>query len=206
MDERSVCVSLVINIRTEPCISCLYICRTVSIECCYQNVGIATSVALTMFEGDELAAALGVPFFYGLVEAVLLGIYCVVAWKIGWTKAPKNISIWTALSTSYEIVVQEQKDKDGTILADQELSSNTLPTNTDDENDNDGDGDDGFHYVKHEDAEPSDEEAPKERIQDDVKPPLDTTPQPKGTKEPLAIPQPEGAKEPLVVKSGSVEE
>ena len=115
-------------------------------------------VALTMFEGDELAAALAVPFFYGLVEAVLLGVYCIVAWKIGWTKAPKNVSIWTALSTSYEIVAQENKD--GTILADQELSSNTLPTNVDEEEEEEDD-DDGFHYVKHEDAEPKMKKHPK---------------------------------------------
>lgn len=115
-----------------------------------------------MFEGDELAAALGVPFFYGLVEAVLLGIYCIVAWKVGWTKAPKNVSIWKALSTSYEIVTAEQK---GTaILSDQELSSATLPTTVEDEDDKSDDDDDGFHYVQHSDAEepsvaPSDEES-----------------------------------------------
>lgn len=33
---------------------------TVAIECCYQNVGIATSVALTMFEGRDLNDAMGV--------------------------------------------------------------------------------------------------------------------------------------------------
>lgn len=33
---------------------------TVAIECCYQNVGIATSVALTMFEGEDLSDAMGV--------------------------------------------------------------------------------------------------------------------------------------------------
>lgn len=128
---------------------------TVSIECCYQNVGIATSVALTMFEGDELASALSVPFFYGLVEAVLLGIYCVVAWKVGWTKAPKNVSIWTALSTSYEIVVAEKGKGalDGEIIADQELSSNTLPTANVEDEEEESDDDDGFHYVRHSDAE-----------------------------------------------------
>jgi len=33
---------------------------TIGIECCYQNVGIATSLALTMFEGDALHEAMGV--------------------------------------------------------------------------------------------------------------------------------------------------
>eukprot|EP00521_Asterionellopsis_glacialis_P007667 CAMPEP_0195287780 /NCGR_PEP_ID=MMETSP0707-20130614/4706_1 /TAXON_ID=33640 /ORGANISM="Asterionellopsis glacialis, Strain CCMP134" /LENGTH=405 /DNA_ID=CAMNT_0040347567 /DNA_START=114 /DNA_END=1331 /DNA_ORIENTATION=+ len=77
---------------------------TTSVECCYQNVGIATSVALTMFNGDELSNAMGVPFFYGIVEAVLIGMYCIVAWKLGWTKAPRNESFWTVISTSYEVL------------------------------------------------------------------------------------------------------
>ena len=76
-------------------------------ECCYQNVGIATSVALTMFKGDELGAAMAVPLFYGALEAVVLGVYCIVSWKLGWTKAPSNISFWTMISTSYEVLVIE---------------------------------------------------------------------------------------------------
>mmetsp|Transcript_25181 Transcript_25181/g.35483 ORF Transcript_25181/g.35483 Transcript_25181/m.35483 type:complete len:400 (-) Transcript_25181:267-1466(-) len=77
---------------------------TTSVECCYQNVGIATSVALTMFNGDELSNAMGVPFFYGVVEAAIIGAYCVVAWKLGWTKAPRNENFWTVISTSYEVM------------------------------------------------------------------------------------------------------
>ena len=41
---------------------------------------------------DELAEALGVKLFYGLVEMYILGIYCIGAWKVGWTKAPANVS------------------------------------------------------------------------------------------------------------------
>jgi len=85
---------------------------TVSVECCYQNVGIATSVALTMFQGDELNEAMGVPFFYGLVEAVVLGIYCVVMWKLGWTKAPKDAPFWKIIVTSYEVLQAEQEELD----------------------------------------------------------------------------------------------
>eukprot|EP00543_Licmophora_paradoxa_P005235 CAMPEP_0202453040 /NCGR_PEP_ID=MMETSP1360-20130828/11112_1 /ASSEMBLY_ACC=CAM_ASM_000848 /TAXON_ID=515479 /ORGANISM="Licmophora paradoxa, Strain CCMP2313" /LENGTH=217 /DNA_ID=CAMNT_0049072029 /DNA_START=77 /DNA_END=730 /DNA_ORIENTATION=+ len=80
---------------------------TVSIECCYQNVGIATSVALTMFKGNELAEAMGVPLYYGMVEALVLGIYCVIAWKAGWTKAPINENFMTVLTTSYELTSPE---------------------------------------------------------------------------------------------------
>ncbi|KAL7536089.1 hypothetical protein ACHAWF_005354 [Thalassiosira exigua] len=83
---------------------------TLSVECCYQNVGIATSVALTMFKGDELAKAMAVPVYYGLIEALILGLYCSVAWKVGWTKAPRNISFWTMVTTSYEVLLIEKGD------------------------------------------------------------------------------------------------
>ena len=81
----------------------------VSVECCYQNIGIATSVAMTMFKGNLLADAIGVPLYYGLVEAVLLGFYCIFAWKIGWTKAPVHASFCTIISKSYEIEEMELK-------------------------------------------------------------------------------------------------
>ena len=84
--------------------------RTLSVECCYQNVGIATSVALTMFQGEELATAMAVPLYYGLLEAVILGLYCVGAWKLGWTKAPKNINFFTMIGTSYEVLTTEHGD------------------------------------------------------------------------------------------------
>mmetsp|Transcript_17195 Transcript_17195/g.35718 ORF Transcript_17195/g.35718 Transcript_17195/m.35718 type:complete len:391 (-) Transcript_17195:154-1326(-) len=83
---------------------------TLSVECCYQNVGIATSVALTMFKGDELAMAMSVPLYYGLIEAVILGLYCTVAWKANWTKAPSNVSFLTMVTTSYEVLLVEHSE------------------------------------------------------------------------------------------------
>lgn len=83
---------------------------TVAIECCYQNVGIASSLALTMFDGDDLNDAMGVPFFYGLVEAIFVGIYCIWAWKVDWTKASADASFWDVLATSYEVLVAEEKE------------------------------------------------------------------------------------------------
>jgi len=98
---------------------------SVAVECCYQNTGIATSVAITMFSGDDLATAVGVPLFYGICEAVLLAIFCLGAWKVGWTKAPKDENICVVIATSYEVqesvledpnaieVVLGTSDKDG---------------------------------------------------------------------------------------------
>lgn len=105
---------------------------TVAIECCYQNVGIATSLALSMFQGEQLREAMGVrkfmriassvlcaivanasvstAFFYGVIEAVIVTLYCLTAWKIGWTKAPENASLCTVLFTSYEVLENENRN------------------------------------------------------------------------------------------------
>ena len=126
----------------------------VSIECCYQNVGIATSMALTMFDGDELAEAMGVPLFYGLVEMFILGIYCVVAWKAGWTKAPANVSLYKAVSTSYEIVTAEKAETGEGIIRNEQVDF------TDGVGENNHDADQvelggAFHYVQYPDILPA---------------------------------------------------
>ena len=44
----------------------------VVIETCYQNIGIATAVALSTFDDEERAAmAAGIPVFYGILEGAL---------------------------------------------------------------------------------------------------------------------------------------
>jgi len=76
----------------------------ISIECCYQNTAIATSVAATMFSDPTTRTqAISVPLFYGLVEAFLIAIYCVWAWKLGWTKAPANEKLCVVMTRTYEI-------------------------------------------------------------------------------------------------------
>mmetsp|Transcript_13072 Transcript_13072/g.22419 ORF Transcript_13072/g.22419 Transcript_13072/m.22419 type:complete len:206 (+) Transcript_13072:3-620(+) len=81
---------------------------TSCIECCYQNCGIATSVALSMFQGEERAEAMGVPFFYGMVEFLTIGVYCLAAWKAGWTKAPPRDPFWKVIGTSYEVLLAKE--------------------------------------------------------------------------------------------------
>jgi len=78
---------------------------TLSVECCYQNVGIATSAAVSLFhDPQEIAEALAIPLAYGITEAVVLGVYCLIAWKLDWTKAPKDEALCTVLCISYENV------------------------------------------------------------------------------------------------------
>ena len=53
---------------------------------------------------------MGVPFFYGVVEAVAIGCYCLWAWKSNWTKAPATTPFWEMVVTSYEVVQAKNKD------------------------------------------------------------------------------------------------
>ena len=95
---------------------------TLSVECCYQNVGIATSAALGMFDDPkEIAQALAVPLCYGLMEAVVLGVYCLLAWKLGWTKAPKEEKICIVLTKTFEIEDTEEENESMASVEDQDV-------------------------------------------------------------------------------------
>lgn len=59
---------------------------TISVENCTKNLGIGMSVAIAMFQGEDLARGVAVPFYYGTIQALSTLIYCTVMWKIGWTK------------------------------------------------------------------------------------------------------------------------
>ncbi|GMH58967.1 hypothetical protein TL16_g02729 [Triparma laevis f. inornata] len=63
---------------------------SITIECCYQNVGIATSIALNMYEGDDAIAASGIPLMYGVCECFLLTGFGVFAHYMNWTYADKK--------------------------------------------------------------------------------------------------------------------
>ena len=79
-----------------------------SIECCYQNTAIATSVAVTMFpDPTERAEAVSVPLFYGVVEAVIIGVYCICAWKLGWTKAPSDEKVCSSCRSFHFVSLKE---------------------------------------------------------------------------------------------------
>jgi predicted Na+-dependent transporter len=100
---------------------------TVGVECCYQNVGIATSSAAAMFKNPiDRGQALCVPLFYGVMEAIVLGIFCIICWKIGWTKAPRDARFCTMIVTTYE-VEDDNGRSDSTIGPyDEELRENVV--------------------------------------------------------------------------------
>jgi predicted Na+-dependent transporter len=82
---------------------------TISVESCYQNLGVGLTIAMAMFDGEDLAKAVAVPFYYGLLQAFFTFLYCIAAWKLGWTKAPRNVGFWTMVTTTYEIVTIEHE-------------------------------------------------------------------------------------------------
>ena len=80
----------------------LKIISTVSIECCYQNTGIAITSCLTIFSGEEQRNALGVPFFFTGMQTLIVGLFCLASWKAGWTKAKSDDNFFKMLFSNYQ--------------------------------------------------------------------------------------------------------
>ena len=79
-------------------------CMTLSIECCYQNAGIATSAAVNLFPNPAIKAqALAVPLFYGMVQATVVTLYCIICHYANWSKAPKTDKLCAAMTKTYEL-------------------------------------------------------------------------------------------------------
>mmetsp|Transcript_93572 Transcript_93572/g.195074 ORF Transcript_93572/g.195074 Transcript_93572/m.195074 type:complete len:399 (+) Transcript_93572:341-1537(+) len=76
----------------------------ITVEVCYQNIGIASAVALAAYndEPSKRIDAAAVPVIYGFVEAVSLAIFCLIAWKVGWTYAPADENLRTIIRGDYQ--------------------------------------------------------------------------------------------------------
>jgi Predicted Na+-dependent transporter len=96
---------------------------TVAVECVYQNTGIAMTSCLALFSGDDQQRALGVPFWYTGMQTCFVGVYCLMSWKLGWTKAPANENIVKVILQSYELNEDEV-----------ETGSSSVGVNREDEN------------------------------------------------------------------------
>jgi predicted Na+-dependent transporter len=75
---------------------------TVSVECVYQNTSIAMTSCLALFSGDDQQRALAVPFWYTGMQTSFVGCYCLLAWKMGWTKAPADANILHMVLHNYQ--------------------------------------------------------------------------------------------------------
>jgi len=74
-----------------------------------------------------LNEAMGVPFFYGVVEAAVLAVYCIIMWKFGWTKAPRNAPFWKVIVTSYEVLQAEKQELDSIEVSVSDSEDDVLP-------------------------------------------------------------------------------
>jgi len=83
----------------------------ICIECCFQNTGLANSVALTIFSGRDASRALLVPLFYGATEVVVLSIFGFVAWQIGWTYAARTESMLTCIAANHQPEEVDMSDR-----------------------------------------------------------------------------------------------
>ena len=54
--------------------------------------------------------AMRVILVYGVLEAVSIGLYLLVFWRLGWTKAPQNENCFTMIAKSYEEELVREKD------------------------------------------------------------------------------------------------
>ena len=43
-----------------------------------------------------------VPLVYGIAEIAVIGTFALVAWRMGWTYAPKEVGLCKALATNYQ--------------------------------------------------------------------------------------------------------
>ena len=85
--------------------------RSVSIECCYQNTSIAIASGLAFFKTEEeVRNALGVPFFYTGMQSLVVGLFALTSWKIGWTKCPRDENIVKMILGNYQEDDKENED------------------------------------------------------------------------------------------------
>ena len=74
----------------------------ITIECLYQNTGLATSIALSIFDGAEAAKAVSAPLLYGFFQTAAIPLLVLVWWKAGWTYAPPSEPLLRFLRDNYQ--------------------------------------------------------------------------------------------------------
>jgi len=75
---------------------------TVSVECVYQNTSIAMTSCLALFQGEDQSRGLALALWYTGMQGAIILVYCVIAWKIGWTMAPSNENFIKSLLQNYQ--------------------------------------------------------------------------------------------------------
>lgn len=84
---------------------------TAALECSCQNINIAISVAIGMFDSSAVSKALVVPLYIALVNVIVLGLFFLVVWKKEWSKAPSDKNIFVVLFKFYDIWESDAEKK-----------------------------------------------------------------------------------------------
>lgn len=74
----------------------------VTLEVMYQNTGIAIAVGFASFSGEDEATALLIPGLYAFYGFIIVPIYLIIMWKLGWTYADPNENCWKMITTNYQ--------------------------------------------------------------------------------------------------------
>ena len=85
----------------------------VGIECCYQNTGLALTIALSAMRPEDVGEASGVPIVYGLVEIILIPAFALSCWKLGLTYAPPEENVCKAIVGNYQPSAADTGEVDG---------------------------------------------------------------------------------------------
>ena len=71
-----------------------------------------------MFDGNQASRAVGVPLYYGFIEAVFIGVYLVAMWKAGWLLAPADAPVASVLLWNWQEKGREEaEDPEGGVVA-----------------------------------------------------------------------------------------
>ena len=65
-----------------------------------------------MFDGNQASRAVGVPLYYGFIEAVFIGVYLVGMWKAGWLLAPPDAPVASVLLWNWQEKGREEAEGD----------------------------------------------------------------------------------------------
>jgi len=74
----------------------------VTVETVYQNTGLALSIVLATFDEEHRSTAAGVPIYYSVVQVVVLPLFMLVSWKLGFTYAPSSDRLHKVLLRNYQ--------------------------------------------------------------------------------------------------------
>jgi len=101
----------------------------VVVECLFQNIGVASALAISAYREPEAGRAAAMPVIYGFMQSMIVLPVLLVSWKAGWTHAPPSAPLLRVLLESWQPTYldmqqeQQQQQTDSKPQTATELSS-----------------------------------------------------------------------------------